>query len=96
MAKSIAAVLPHDEPFFVGFFGELKGIYAGTAAQYSWFASAAAAVCAKHFSIKLANIMSVAAAIVCTGLYVSFAGLLFSDISERNNDYSDTFDFRRG
>ncbi len=39
-----------------------KNEYAGTAAQYSWFASAAAAVCAKHFSIKLANIMSVAAA----------------------------------
>ncbi len=32
--------------------------YAGTAAQYSWFTSAAVAVCAKHSSIKLANIMS--------------------------------------
>ncbi len=26
MAETIAAVLPHNEPFFVGFFHKLKGI----------------------------------------------------------------------
>ncbi len=34
------------------------------------------------------------------GVYLTsirqFAAVIFSDISERNNDYSDTLDFRRG